>query len=54
MTDAATVGGGVVSLYYFLTMQALYTMDPAVQQVVTVMRALQTVALVFLAYVTVK
>ncbi|WP_202593603.1 hypothetical protein [Halococcus sediminicola] len=43
-----------VSLYYFLTMQALYTMDPAVQQVVTVMRVLQTVALVFLTYVTVK
>ena len=43
-----------VALYYFFTMQTLYAMDPAVQQVITVMRALQTVALVFLTYVTVK
>lgn len=44
----------VVALYYFFSMRALYAMDPAVQQVVAITRALQTVALVFLTYVTVK
>ena len=43
-----------VALYYFFSMRSLYTMDPAVQQVIAVMRAFQTVALVFLTYVTLK
>lgn len=43
-----------VSLYYYFSMQMLYAADPAIQQVVTVTRALQAVALVFLTYVTMK
>lgn len=43
-----------VALYYFFTMQTLYTMDPAIQQVIVVLRALQTIALMVLTYVTVK
>ena len=43
-----------VALYYFFSTQMLYVATPAIQQVVTITRALQTVALVFLTAVTVK
>jgi hypothetical protein len=42
------------ALYFFFSMRMLYSMDPGVQQVMLVLRALQLVALVFLTYVTVK
>ncbi|MFC7228199.1 hypothetical protein N0B31_12370 [Salinirubellus salinus] len=42
------------AIYFFFSMQMLYSGDPGVQQVVMVLRALQMVALVFLTYVTVK
>lgn len=43
-----------VALYFFVSMQPLYAMDPAVHGVVTVLRALQFVAVALLAYVTWK
>ncbi|RDZ63507.1 hypothetical protein C5B90_10205 [Haloferax sp. Atlit-12N] len=43
-----------VALYFFFTMQSLYSGDPHVQQAVLVLRALQLVALAFLTYVTVR
>jgi hypothetical protein len=43
-----------VALYFFFSMQMLYSGDAGVQQVVMVLRVLQTVALVFLTYVTMK
>lgn len=44
----------VVALYYFFSMQMLYSGDPSVQQAVLVLRALQVVALGFLTWVTTK
>jgi hypothetical protein len=43
-----------VAIYYFFGMKMFYSGDPAVQQAVLVLRALQLVALVFLTWVTVK
>ncbi|WP_148416682.1 hypothetical protein [Haloferax sp. KTX1] len=43
-----------VALYFFFTMQSLYSGDPHVQQAVLVLRGLQLVALAFLTYVTVR
>jgi hypothetical protein len=42
----------LVALYFFLTMQPLYAMDPTVHTVVAVLRALQFVAVALLASVT--
>jgi hypothetical protein len=42
------------ALYYFFSMQMLYSGDPGVQQAVAVLRGLQAVALAFLTYVTVR
>jgi hypothetical protein len=43
-----------VALYFFFSTRKLYAMNPSVQQVVAVLRALQSLALVFLTYVTMK
>nr|WP_233265055.1 hypothetical protein [Halomarina oriensis] len=43
-----------VAIYFFFSMQSLYSMDPGVQQVVALLRGLQALALAFLTYVTVK
>ena len=43
-----------LALYYFVTMQSLYSGDPHVQQAVLVLRGLQLVALGFLTYVTLR
>jgi hypothetical protein len=43
-----------VAIYYFFSMQMLYSGDPGVQRAVAVLRALQALALGFLTYVTVK
>ena len=43
-----------VALYFFFSAQKLYTMNPNVQEIVAVLRALQSLALVFLTYVTMK
>lgn len=43
-----------VAIYYFFSMQMLYSGDPGVQRAVAVLRALQALALAFLTYVTVK
>ncbi|AHZ23597.1 hypothetical protein E6P09_14055 [Haloferax mediterranei ATCC 33500] len=42
------------ALYFFFTMQSLYSGDPHVQQAVLVLRGLQLVAVAFLTYVTVR
>ncbi|WP_396611995.1 hypothetical protein ACH9L7_01565 [Haloferax sp. S1W] len=42
------------ALYFFFTMQSLYSVDPHVQQAVLVLRGLQLVALGFLTYVTMR
>jgi len=42
------------AIYFFFSMEMLYSGDPGVQQVVAVLRGLQLVALVFLTYVTMK
>jgi hypothetical protein len=42
------------ALYYFFSMQMLYSGDPGVQQAVGVLRGLQAVALALLTYVTVR
>ena len=41
-----------VALYFFFSMAMFYAADPAVQQAVLVLRALQFLALVVLTYVT--
>jgi hypothetical protein len=58
---AGLVGFGAVmlvenaaALYYFFSMQMLYSGDPGVQQAVAVLRGLQAVALAVLTYVTVR
>jgi hypothetical protein len=43
-----------VAIYFFFSSGMLYAGAPSAQQAVAVLRALQTVALVFLTYVTVK
>lgn len=43
-----------VALYFFFSTQKLYSMNPAVQGVIAVLRALQFLAIVFLTYVTMK
>lgn len=43
-----------VAIYFFFSMAMFYSADPAVQQAVLVLRALQFVALVFLTYVTLQ
>nr|WP_217642705.1 hypothetical protein [Halogeometricum limi] len=43
-----------LAVYFFFTMQSLYSGDPHVQQAVLALRALQLVALAFLTYVTVQ
>ena len=42
------------AIYYFFSMQMLYSGDPGVQQAVAVLRGLQAVALTFLTYVTMR
>ncbi len=42
----------LVALSFYLSMQALYAMDPTVHTVVAVMRGLEFVAVALLAYVT--
>lgn len=42
------------AIYYFFSMEMLFTADPTVQTVVAVLRGLQFVALAFLTYVTLK
>lgn len=43
-----------VALYFFFSARMLYSMSPGVQEIVAVLRALQSLALVFLTYVTMK
>jgi hypothetical protein len=51
---AVMVLENAVALYFFFSMQSLYSGDPSVQGVVAILRGLQALALVFLTYVTVK
>ena len=44
----------LVAVYFFFSMHSLYSMDPGVDTVVAVMRGLETLAIAFLTYVTVK
>lgn len=50
----AMLAENALALYFFFTMQSLYSGDPGVQQAVLALRALQLVALGFLTYVTVQ
>jgi hypothetical protein len=43
-----------VAIYFFFSMASLYSGDPAVQQAVLVMRALQALALTVLTVVTLR
>ena len=43
-----------VAVYFFLTMQDFYAGDPHVQWAVLVLRGLQSLAVAFLTYVTLK
>lgn len=43
-----------LALYFFFSMQSLYSGDPHVQQVVLVLRGLQLLAIGFLTYVTMR
>jgi hypothetical protein len=43
-----------VALYFFFSTRKLYSMNPDVQGIVAVLRALQSLALLFLTYVTMK
>jgi len=43
-----------VAIYFFFSMATLYSGDPAVQQVVALLRGLQAVALTFLTYVSMR
>ena len=43
-----------LALYFFFTMQSLYSGDPHVQQAVLVLRALQLIAVGTLTYATLK
>jgi hypothetical protein len=42
------------AIYFFFSMQMLYSGDPGVQQAVAVLKALEALALVFLTYVTMR
>jgi len=44
----------VVAIYFFFSTGMLYVKNPGVQQSVAILRALQTVALAFLTFVTAK
>lgn len=44
----------LVALYFFFDMRMLYTADPNIHLAIAVLRALEFVALAFLAYVTMK
>ncbi|WP_254768075.1 hypothetical protein [Salinilacihabitans rarus] len=44
----------IVAIYFFFSSGMLYADSPAVQRSVVTLRALQTVALAFLTYVTAK
>ena len=43
-----------VALYFFLSSQELYSMAPGVQETVTALRGLESIALAFLTYATIK
>jgi hypothetical protein len=43
-----------LAVYFFFTMQSLYSGDPHVQQAVLVLRGLQLLAIAFLTYVTMR
>jgi hypothetical protein len=43
-----------VAIYFFFSMETLYSGDPTVQQVVALLRGLQAVALAFLTYVSMR
>jgi hypothetical protein len=51
---AALLVENAAALYFFFTMQMLYSGDAGVQQVVMVLRGLQLVALLSLTYVTLQ
>jgi multisubunit Na+/H+ antiporter MnhF subunit len=51
---AAMLAENALALYFLFTMQSLYSGDPHVQQAVLALRALQLLALGFLAYVTLQ
>lgn len=44
----------LVAIYYFFSMSMLYAGDPAIERVVTLLRVLQFLAVLFLTYVTLK
>jgi len=44
----------LMAVYFFFSMGSLYSMNPLVGEAVLVLRALQFLAVVFLAYVTVQ
>lgn len=44
----------IVAIYFFFSSGMLYVDSPGVQQAVATLRALQTIALAFLTYVTAK
>lgn len=44
----------IVAIYFFFSSGMLYADSPGVQQAVASLRALQTIALAFLTYVTIK
>jgi hypothetical protein len=52
--SVAMLAENALALYFFFTMQSLYSGDPHVQQAVLVLRGLQLVALGFLTYVTLR
>jgi hypothetical protein len=52
--SVAMLAENALALYFFFTMQSLYSGDPGVQQAVLVLRGLQLVALGFLTYVTLR
>jgi hypothetical protein len=51
---AVMLAENAAAIYYFFSMQMLYSGDPGVQQAVAVLRGLQAVALAFLTYVTMR
>jgi hypothetical protein len=52
--SVAMLAENALALYFFFTMQSLYSGDPHVQQAVLVLRGMQLVALGFLTYVTLR
>lgn len=54
MFAIAMVLENVLAIYFFFSTGMLYVDTPGVQQSVTILRAIQTVALVFLTFVTAK